>query len=75
MTETKRASRWKEVWKELELLGRGTFGSVVKARYKMDSLVRIVSPGYYNRRLERRSVTEGIIVVSDPLDIGGNSPG
>lgn len=36
------ASRWKEDWEELELLGRGAFGSVVKARNKMDSRIYAV---------------------------------
>ncbi|KAF8920390.1 hypothetical protein CPB85DRAFT_1429191 [Mucidula mucida] len=35
-------SRWKEDWEELELLGRGAFGSVVKARNKIDSRVYAV---------------------------------
>jgi len=33
----KHTSRWKEDWEELELLGRGAFGSVVKAKNKIDS--------------------------------------
>ncbi|KAI9457648.1 kinase-like domain-containing protein [Lactarius psammicola] len=36
------ASRWKEDWEELELLGRGAFGSVVKARNKIDSRIYAV---------------------------------
>ncbi|KIY67256.1 Serine/threonine-protein kinase [Cylindrobasidium torrendii FP15055 ss-10] len=36
------SSRWKEDWEELELLGRGAFGSVVKARNKIDSRVYAV---------------------------------
>jgi translation initiation factor 2-alpha kinase 4 len=32
-------SRWKEDWEELELLGKGGFGSVVKARNKIDSRI------------------------------------
>jgi translation initiation factor 2-alpha kinase 4 len=32
-------SRWKEDWEELELLGKGAFGSVVKARNKIDSRI------------------------------------
>ncbi|KAG5641706.1 hypothetical protein DXG03_004410 [Asterophora parasitica] len=35
-------SRWKEDWEELELLGKGAFGSVVKARNKIDSLIYAV---------------------------------
>ncbi|KAI0266451.1 kinase-like domain-containing protein [Gloeopeniophorella convolvens] len=35
-------SRWKEDWEELELLGRGAFGSVVKARNKIDSRIYAV---------------------------------
>ena len=35
----KHTSRWKEDWEELELLGRGAFGSVVKARNKIDSRI------------------------------------
>ncbi|CAL1710511.1 unnamed protein product [Somion occarium] len=37
-----RHSRWKEDWEELELLGRGGFGSVVKARNKIDNLIYAV---------------------------------
>ncbi|KAH7905298.1 kinase-like domain-containing protein [Hygrophoropsis aurantiaca] len=39
---TRQASRWKEDWEELELLGRGAFGSVVKARNKIDSRIYAV---------------------------------
>ncbi|KAL6299472.1 kinase-like domain-containing protein [Sparassis latifolia] len=39
---TRHTSRWKEDWEELELLGRGAFGSVVKARNKIDSRVYAV---------------------------------
>ncbi|KAF9457367.1 kinase-like domain-containing protein [Collybia nuda] len=35
-------SRWKEDWEELELLGKGAFGSVVKARNKIDSRIYAV---------------------------------
>ncbi|KAF8959858.1 kinase-like domain-containing protein [Flammula alnicola] len=35
-------SRWKEDWEELELLGKGAFGSVVKARNKVDSRIYAV---------------------------------
>ncbi len=35
----KHISRWKEDWEKLELLGRGAFGSVVKARNKIDSRI------------------------------------
>ncbi|TFY68401.1 hypothetical protein EVJ58_g1031 [Rhodofomes roseus] len=38
----KHTSRWKEDWEELELLGRGAFGSVVKARNKIDSRIYAV---------------------------------
>ncbi|TFK64222.1 kinase-like protein [Pluteus cervinus] len=36
------ASRWKEDWEELELLGKGAYGSVVKARNKIDQVVYAV---------------------------------
>ncbi|KAL1666492.1 hypothetical protein GGF50DRAFT_113198 [Schizophyllum commune] len=36
------SSRWKEDWIELEILGRGGFGSVVKARNKVDQKVYAV---------------------------------
>lgn len=36
------ASRWKEDWEELELLGRGAYGSVVKARNKIDDRIYAV---------------------------------
>ncbi|KAF8124132.1 kinase-like domain-containing protein [Boletus edulis] len=39
---TRQASRWKEDWEELELLGRGAFGSVVKARNRIDSRIYAV---------------------------------
>ncbi|KDQ55382.1 hypothetical protein JAAARDRAFT_37399 [Jaapia argillacea MUCL 33604] len=38
----KHSSRWKEDWEELELLGKGAFGSVVKARNKIDSRIYAV---------------------------------
>ncbi|KAF7974176.1 hypothetical protein HWV62_13309 [Athelia sp. TMB] len=42
LPSTKQASRWKEDWEELELLGKGAFGSVVKARNKIDSRIYAV---------------------------------
>ncbi|KAI6125176.1 kinase-like domain-containing protein [Pisolithus croceorrhizus] len=39
---TRQASRWKEDWEELELLGRGAFGSVVKARNRIDNRIYAV---------------------------------
>ncbi|KAJ7101250.1 kinase-like domain-containing protein [Mycena belliarum] len=38
----RQASRWKEDWEELEMLGRGAFGSVVKARNKIDARIYAV---------------------------------
>ncbi|KAH6903402.1 other/PEK/GCN2 protein kinase [Coprinopsis sp. MPI-PUGE-AT-0042] len=38
----KHTSRWKEDWEELELLGKGAFGSVVKAKNKVDHRVYAV---------------------------------
>ncbi|CAK5281348.1 unnamed protein product [Mycena citricolor] len=38
----RQSSRWKEDWEELELLGKGAFGSVVKARNKIDSRIYAV---------------------------------
>ncbi|OCH91731.1 Serine/threonine-protein kinase [Obba rivulosa] len=40
--KARRSSRWKEDWEELELLGRGAFGSVVKARNKIDNRIYAV---------------------------------
>ncbi|KAF7299301.1 hypothetical protein MIND_00879100 [Mycena indigotica] len=40
--QNRHASRWKEDWEELELLGKGAFGSVVKARNKIDSRIYAV---------------------------------
>ncbi|KAL4251194.1 non-specific serine/threonine protein kinase [Abortiporus biennis] len=37
-----RHSRWKEDWEELELLGKGAFGSVVKARNRIDGRIYAV---------------------------------
>jgi len=37
--KAKHNSRWKEDWEELELLGKGAFGSVVKAKNKIDSRI------------------------------------
>ncbi|KAJ2913179.1 hypothetical protein MD484_g7237, partial [Candolleomyces efflorescens] len=39
---TRHASRWKDDWEELELLGKGAFGSVVKARNKIDNRIYAV---------------------------------
>ncbi|KDQ25175.1 hypothetical protein PLEOSDRAFT_1066383 [Pleurotus ostreatus PC15] len=39
---SRHTSRWKEDWEELELLGKGAFGSVVKARNKIDSRIYAV---------------------------------
>ncbi|EJF61645.1 Serine/threonine-protein kinase [Dichomitus squalens LYAD-421 SS1] len=36
------SSRWKEDWEELEILGRGGFGQVVKARNKIDNRIYAV---------------------------------
>lgn len=35
-------TRWKQDWEELELLGKGAFGSVVKARNKIDDRIYAV---------------------------------
>ncbi|KAI0077507.1 Serine/threonine-protein kinase [Panus rudis PR-1116 ss-1] len=40
--KVRQSSRWKDDWEELELLGRGGFGSVVKARNKMDNQIYAV---------------------------------
>ncbi|KXN81004.1 Serine/threonine-protein kinase gcn2 [Leucoagaricus sp. SymC.cos] len=40
--KARQASRWKEDWEELELLGKGAFGSVVKARNKIDNRIYAV---------------------------------
>lgn len=41
-TRPRQASRWKEDWEELELLGKGAFGSVVKAKNKIDGRIYAV---------------------------------
>ncbi|KAJ7121645.1 hypothetical protein C8R44DRAFT_622641 [Mycena epipterygia] len=45
----RQASRWKEDWEELEMLGKGAFGSVVKARNKIDSRIYAVKKIRLNR--------------------------
>lgn len=42
ISKSRQSSRWKDDWEELELLGRGAFGSVVKARNKIDSRIYAV---------------------------------
>lgn len=37
-----RHSRWREDWEELEILGKGAFGAVVKARNRIDNLTYAV---------------------------------
>ncbi|KAI0653862.1 Serine/threonine-protein kinase [Cubamyces menziesii] len=44
------ASRWKEDWEELEILGRGGYGEVVKARNKIDNRI------YAVKRIKLRNV-------------------
>ncbi|KAL1938729.1 hypothetical protein VTO73DRAFT_11332 [Trametes versicolor] len=46
----KHASRWKEDWEELELLGRGGYGEVVKARNRIDNRI------YAVKRIKLRNV-------------------
>ncbi|KAI9060398.1 Serine/threonine-protein kinase [Trametes sanguinea] len=43
-------SRWKEDWEELEILGRGGFGEVVKARNKIDNRI------YAVKRIKLRNI-------------------
>ncbi|KAI0777469.1 Serine/threonine-protein kinase [Trametes elegans] len=43
-------SRWKEDWEELEILGRGGYGEVVKARNKIDNRI------YAVKRIKLRNV-------------------
>ncbi|KAG7085469.1 hypothetical protein E1B28_003030 [Marasmius oreades] len=40
--QARQSSRWKGDWEELELLGKGAFGSVVKARNKFDNRIYAV---------------------------------
>ncbi|KAI0666498.1 Serine/threonine-protein kinase [Trametes maxima] len=44
------SSRWKEDWEELEILGRGGYGEVVKARNKIDSRI------YAVKRIKLRNI-------------------
>ncbi|KAI8973080.1 Serine/threonine-protein kinase [Trametes punicea] len=44
------SSRWKEDWEELEILGRGGYGEVVKARNKLDNHI------YAVKRIKLRNV-------------------
>ncbi|KAI0828484.1 Serine/threonine-protein kinase [Trametes gibbosa] len=46
----KHASRWKEDWEELEILGRGGYGEVVKARNKIDNRI------YAVKRIKLRNI-------------------
>lgn len=52
------SSRWKDDWEELERLGKGAFGSVVKARNKIDGRIYAVkkvrlSPGRHDEKIMR----------------------
>ncbi len=56
------ASRWKEDWQELEFVGKGAFGSVVKARNKLDKRIYAVKrirlrPGQSEEKLFREVST------------------
>ncbi|KAG8905299.1 hypothetical protein FRB99_000272 [Tulasnella sp. 403] len=39
---TQQTSRWREEWEEIEFLGKGGFGSVVKAKFKLDGAIYAV---------------------------------
>ena len=59
---TRHASRWKEDWQELEFVGKGAFGSVVKARNKIDKRIYAVKkirlrPGQSEDKLFREVST------------------
>ncbi|KAI0083455.1 hypothetical protein BDY19DRAFT_998561 [Irpex rosettiformis] len=59
---TRHASRWKEDWQELEFVGKGAFGSVVKARNKLDKRIYAVKkiklrPGQSEDKLFREVST------------------
>ncbi|KAG9310494.1 hypothetical protein JVU11DRAFT_9640, partial [Chiua virens] len=79
---TKHASRWKEDWEELELLGRGAFGSVVKARNRIDSRTYAVKKIRLRtdqkdtrifREFERREKSDPFSIDLDDLDDYGGS--
>lgn len=57
--QPKKDSRWKDDWEELELLGRGAFGSVVKAKNKLDGAIyagELLSPPPMSIGLARYTV-------------------
>ncbi|KAG8961816.1 hypothetical protein FRC03_004923 [Tulasnella sp. 419] len=51
----RQASRWRDEWEEIEFLGKGGFGSVVKARFKLDGAI------YAVKKIKLRGENDGRI--------------
>ncbi|KLO11482.1 hypothetical protein SCHPADRAFT_831061 [Schizopora paradoxa] len=49
MGVTRQTSRWRDDWQELDELGSGGFGTVVKARNKIDERIYAGKPGEFDR--------------------------